>query len=348
MQKADINKAAAVRKKIEGLNKPLDDHVTIVEVSPRDGFSPLLGGRATPKKTAFIHRLAETGLKKIECVAFVHPRIVPENADAEKVMEKIKKKPGVSYIGLVQTEVGCRRALATAVDEILIQVATSDTFLKAFSGRTLKEAINNTLPVFFEAIKESGRTIRIYIATAFGCLYEGKIPINHVVQLVLKLAHMGADEIILVDSAGLATPKAVKELMTLLTGFSLKARLGVHFHNTRGMGLADCLAAYEAGIRLFDASLGGMSRTPYATKELPLGYWNVPTEELVYMFEEMGIKTHINLERLLECVKFAEKQVRMELPGHLLRASLSARLTQLPQQSPKKGIAHGNYRRPGV
>lgn len=304
----------------------MEDWITIVEVSPRDGFSPLLGGRATQKKTIFIQKLADTGLKKIECVAFVHPRIVPENADAEKVMEKLVKKPGVTYVGLIQTEVGCRRALATPTDEILIQLATSEPFLNSFSGRTLKETINNTLPAFFEAIKESGKTIRIYIATAFGCPYIGKIPYDQVVQLVLKLSHMGADEIILVDNAGLATPKDVKELIAIITGLSLKVRLGAHFHNTRGLGLANCLAAYEAGIRIFDTSLGGLSKTPYESKELPLGYWNVPTEELVYMFEEMGIKTNINLDLLLDCVKFAEKQINMELPGHLLRAAISSRL----------------------
>ena len=270
--------------------------------------------------------MSETGLKKIECVAFVHPRIVPENADAEKVMEKIEKKPGITYIGLVQTEVVAARALATPIDEILIQLATSDPFLKSFSGRTLKETINNTLPALFEAIKESGRTIRIYIATVFGCPYIGKIPYDHVVQLVLKMSHMGADEIILADNAGLATPEDVKELIAIITGLSLKIRLGAHFHNTRGLGLANCLAAYEAGIHIFDASLGGLSKTPYESKELPLGYWNVPTEELIYMFEEMGIKTDINLDLLLDCVKFAEKQIKMELPGHLLRAAISSRL----------------------
>ncbi|MBI5606623.1 MAG: hydroxymethylglutaryl-CoA lyase [Deltaproteobacteria bacterium] len=311
----------------------MDDQITIVEVSPRDGLSPILGGKATRKKISFINQLAKTGLKKIECVAFVHPRIVPENADAEKVMEKIEKKPGVTYVGLIQTEVGCRRALATSIDEILIQLATSDTFLKSFSGRTLKEIINNTLPAFFEAVKGSGKTIRIYIATAFGCPYIGKIPYDHVVQLVLKLSHMGTDEIILLDNAGLATPRDVKELIAIITGLSLKIRLGAHFHNTRGMGLANCLAAYEAGIRIFDASLGGMSKTPYESKELPLGYWNVPTEELVYMFEAMGVKTNINLDRLLDCVKFAEKQIKMELPGHLLRATIGSRLYKGAQKS---------------
>jgi hydroxymethylglutaryl-CoA lyase len=322
----------------------LNDPITIVEVSPRDGFSPLLGGRATQKKVAYVHRLVESGLRKIECVAFVHPRIVPENADAEKVMDKIKKKPGVTYIGLVQTEVGCRRALATPVDEILIQLATSDAFFRSFSGRDLKETVNHTLPDFFEMIRESGRTIRIYVATAFGCPYLGRIPYDQVVQLVLTLSHLGADEITLVDNAGLATPKDVKELLDILARLSLKIRIGAHFHNTRGLGLANCLAAYEAGIRIFDTSLGGLSTTPYESKALPLGYWNVPTEELVYMFEGMGIKTQVDLDRLLDCIIFAEKQINMELPGHLLRVTLNARLYQHFPRSPKpKRIFYGDH-----
>ena len=299
----------------------MEDKVTIVETSPRDGLPILPGGKSAKSKIFFINRLVETGFKKIECVAFIHPRDIPENADAEKVVAGITKKAGVSYAGLIQTEVGCRRALSTDIDEIVTIVAASDEYNRAFRGSTLRQTLNSTLPFIFDAVKSSGKATRIYVATAFGCPYSGEVPYTDVVNLILKLAHMGANEVVLVDSGGLANPRKVRELVEMCIGLQLTIPLAVHFNNNRGMGMANYLSAYDAGARIFDASLGGLSKTPFASAKLPLGYWNIPTEDLVYMLETMGIKTNIDLNRLLDCVKLAEVYARKALPGHMLRAT---------------------------
>lgn len=309
----------------------MEDTVTIVETSPRDGLPILPGGKSAKNKIFFINQLVDAGFRKIECVAFIHPRDIPENADAEKVVAGIRKKAGVSYAGLIQTEVGCRRALSTDIDEIVTIVAASDEYNRAFRGSTLRQTMNSTLPFIFDAAKSSRKTTRIYVATAFGCPYSGEVPYTDVVHLVLKLAHMGANEIVLVDSGGLSNPKKARELVEMCIGLQLPIPLAVHFNNNRGMGMANYLAAYEAGARIFDASLGGLSKSPFASAQLPLGYWNVPTEDLVYMLEGMGIPTNIDLNRLLDCVALAETYARKALPGHILRATEAAQAYKTSQ-----------------
>ncbi len=160
--------------------------------------------------------------------------------------------------------------------------------------------------------------------TAFGCPYTGKISIEDIVQLLLKLSYMGASEVVLVDSTGMANPRSVQSTLRILLDLQLDINLAVHFHNTRGAAIANCVAAYDAGIRIFDTSLGGMSATPYGVSELDIGCWNVPTEDLVHLFEEMGVKTGVDLEKLLDCVRLAEQMAGMHLPGHLLRAGRSS------------------------
>jgi hydroxymethylglutaryl-CoA lyase len=311
-------------------NLKKDEKVTIVEISPRDGLPDVCKGLSTADKVMFINKLSQTGFKKIECASFLHPRLLPLYSDAERVVGGIKKQSGVTYVGLVPNEIGCRRALITQIDEILMLVAASDVFNRVTIGRTLRETMNKTLPTIFEATGKSGKSIRIYILTAFGCPYTGVIPPDEVRELVLKLSYLGATEITLVDSTGMANPRKVKSLIKSILDLNLDIKLAVHFHNTRGAAIANCVAAYEAGIRIFDTSLGGMSGTPYGSMELDLGYWNVPTEDLVNLFEEMGIKTGIDFDRLLECVKIAEKFVGEQLPGHLLRANPNWVLAQAP------------------
>lgn len=307
-----------------------DNKVTIVEISPRDGLPAVCNSLSTDDEVMFINKLSQAGFKKIECASFLHPRLLPANYDAEKVVDGIKKQTGVTYVGLVPNEIGCRRALITQIDEILMLVAASDAFNKVTMGRTLRETINKTLPAIFEATAKSSKSVRIYILTAFGCPYTGVISPDEILQLVLKLSYMGATEISLVDSTGMANPKKVKSLIKSIFDLNLNINLAVHFHNTRGTAIANCVAAYEAGVRIFDTSLGGMSGTPYGSMELDLGYWNVPTEDLVYLFEQMGIKTGVDFNLLLECVNMAEKFAGFPLPGHLLRANPNFSETKVP------------------
>lgn len=308
-----------------------DDQVTIVEVSPRDGLPEVCDGLSTADKIKYINKLSETGLRKIECASFTHPRLFPASYDAEKLIEGISKKPDVTYVGLVPNEIGYHRAVITQIDEILILLSASNTFNKLNLCRTLKESLNKMLPAILDAAVKNSRSVRVYIMTAFGCPYTGRISSEDIAQLLLKLSYMGASEIVLVDSTGMANPKNVKSTIRTLLDLQLNINLAVHFHNTRGAAIANCVAAYEAGVRIFDTSLGGMSATPYGLSELDIGYWNVPTEDLVHLFEEMGIKTGIDLEKLLDCVRLAEKMAGIPLPGHLLRAGKASQIAKIPQ-----------------
>lgn len=309
-----------------------NNKVTIVEISPRDGLPALGKSLSTEDEVLFINKLSKAGFKKIECASFLHPRLLPANYNAEKIVEGIKKQPGVTYVGVVPNEIGCRRALFTEVDEIMMLVAASDVFNKVTMGRTLKETLNKTLPAIFDVTAKSGRSIRIYILTAFGCPYTGLIAPEEIVQLILKLSYMGAKEISLVDSTGMADPRKIKTLIKKIFDLKLDIKLAVHFHNTRGTAITNCVAAYEAGVRIFDTSLGGLSGTPYGSRELDLGYWNVPTEDLIYLFEQMGIKTGIDKNLILECVAMAEKFAGFPLPGHLLRANPAKSAEEMPEQ----------------
>lgn len=315
-----------------------EETVIIVEVSPRDGLPVVCGGASVEEKVNYINLLTQAGIKHVESVAFTHPRLIPETADAEEVMAKISKKAGVTYIGLVPNEIGCRRALISDVDDILTLVAASDTFNQLSVGRSRRETIHKILPAIFEVTQKHKKGIRSYLMTAFGCPYEGEISPEEVIQLFLTLSYMGANEIVLVDSTGMANPKQVKELIKKLLALDGGANLGVHFHNTRGCAIANCLAAYEVGVRTFYTSIGGMSGTPYGAMELAFGYWNVPTEDLVHLFEVMGISTGIDLEQLLKCVEKAESIAGKPLPGHILRAGPAWKKVGLPTNL--EGIAY--------
>ena len=304
--------------------------VTIVDTSPRDGPVAIPEIR-TAEKVALAKRLMQSGLTKIDCVAFTHPRIRPEFADAEEVIDALDKKPEVTIIGLAPNEIACRRALNTKVDEIGTLVAASESFNRAVMGISIKETLFKTLPAIFQACFEKGKTIRVYLLAAFCCQYEGRVPIKDLVELVTKLAFMGVNEISLVDSPGMVNPKQVKETIAALIDLDLDANLAVHFHNTRGLGLVNCLAAYEAGIRIFDTAIGGLSGAPFGAPKMEVGSWNIPTEDLVYLFQEIGVNTGISLDAIVNAVKFAQKLAGRELSGHVLNAREAFEISNFPE-----------------
>jgi hydroxymethylglutaryl-CoA lyase len=304
--------------------------VTIVDTSPRDGPVAIPEIR-TSEKIALAKSLMQSGLTKIDCVAFTHPRIRPENADAEEVINALDKKPEVTIIGLAPNEIACRRALNTNVDEIGTLVAASESFNRSVLGISIKETLFKILPAIFQACLEKGKTIRVYLLAAFYCQYEGRVSIKDIVELTSKLAFMGVNEISLVDTPGMANPKQVKETIAALIDLGLDANLAVHFHNTRGLGLVNCLAAYEAGIRIFDTAIGGLSGPPFGAPKMEVGSWNIPTEDLVYLFQEIGINTGISLDAIVNTVKFAQKLARRELSGHVLNARTAFEVSNFPE-----------------
>jgi len=293
--------------------------VTIVDTSPRDGPVGLPKIR-THEKVALANSLMESGVTKIDCVGFTHPRIRPEYADAEKVINSIDKRPGVTIIGMAPNEIACRRALNTGVDEIGVLVSLSETFNRSVLGTSVKKTLFKTIPAIIQPCIEEGKTIRAFLLSAFWCQFEGRMEINSIVELVSKLSFLGVNEISLVDTPGLANPWQVKKTIGALLELGLETNFAVHFHNTRGMGLTNCLSAYEAGIRIFDTAIGGLSGTPYGAPTMEVGCWNVPTEDLVYMFDQIGVNTGIDIDAIAESVKLAQKIAGRELPGHLLKA----------------------------
>ena len=304
--------------------------VTIVDTSPRDGPVAIPEIR-TPEKIALAKSLIQSGLTKIDCVAFTHPRIRPEYADAEEVINALDKKPGVTIIGLAPNEIACRRALNTNVDEIGTLVAASESFNRSVLGISIKETLFKILPAIFQACLEKGKTIRVYLLAAFCCQYEGRVSIKDIVELTSKLAFMGVNEISLVDTPGMANPKQVKETIAALIDLDLDANLAVHFHNTRGLGLVNCLTAYEEGIRIFDTAIGGLSGPPFGAPKMKVGSWNIPTEDLVYLFQEIGVNTGIRLDAIANAVKLAQKLARRELSGHVLNARTAFEVSNFPE-----------------
>jgi hydroxymethylglutaryl-CoA lyase len=304
--------------------------VTIVDTSPRDGPVALPNIR-TPEKVALANRLMQSGVSKIDCVAFTHPRIKPEYADAEEVISALDRKTDVTIIGLAPNEIACRRALSTNIDEIGTLIAASESFNRAVLGISIRETLFKTLPAIFQACREKRKTIRVYLLAAFYCQYEGRIQIKDIVELASKLAFMGVNEISLVDTPGMANPKQVKETIAALQDLNLGANLAVHFHNTRGLGLVNCQAAYEAGICIFDTAIGGLTGAPFGAPKMDLGAWNVPTEDLVYLFQEIGVNTGINLDAIVESVKLAQKIAGRDLAGHFLKARNAFEISNFPE-----------------
>lgn len=293
--------------------------ITIVDTSPRDGPVGLPKIR-TAEKIALANSLMESGVTKIDCVGFTHPRIRPEYADAEKVVNSIDKRPGVTIIGMAPNEIACRRALDTNVDEIGVLIAASESFNMALLGISIKKALFKTIPAIIQASKERGKTVRAFLTSAFWCQFEGKVPLTALMELASKLSFLGVNEISLVDTPGMVNPRQTKETISALQELKLEANLAVHFHNTTGLGLVNCLAAYEAGIRTFDTAICGLSGTPYGAPTMEVGSWNVATEDLVYMFEQIGVNTGIDIDAIVETAKLAQKIAGSELSGHLVQA----------------------------
>lgn len=302
---------------------PNDRSVTIVECGPRDGLSALASQVATADKAKFIQCLADAGLRKLDCVSFHHPRLNPKHADAEQVMALVTKKPRTLYLGLVPDEIGCRRALTTAIDGVVTLIAVSEIFQHKMLGESIKERLNKTLPTIFESARNGGKRINVYIQTAFGCPFSGSVQMNQVIDMTSRLAYLGAHRISFVDNPGMASPRQVKALMTEIVQMGLNAELSVHFHDIRGMALANCIAAYEVGIRSFDTAVGGLSRALIGSHTTEIGQSNVPTEDLANAFESMGIGTGIDMDALLRAVEMAERLAGGPLPGHILRAGMS-------------------------
>jgi len=293
----------------------LPKSVTIVEVGPRDGLQNETRFVPTEQKIELIERLSETGLKRIEITSFVHPKAIPQLQDSEEVVKRARGRPNVIYSTPVPNEKGFERALGSGVKEIALFVSASETHNQKNVKMSVAESIRGFRNIAERALA-NGVRMRGYVVTAFGCPYEGRVPPEKVEFIVQEYKALGVHEVALGDTTGMANPLQVSKMVKRIKPRLGPMELALHFHDTRGAALANVLAALEEGVTVFDGSVGGMGGCPYA----PGASGNVATEDLVNMLEEMGVETGIDLQKLIDCAKYAREIIQRDLPSHLLSA----------------------------
>jgi hydroxymethylglutaryl-CoA lyase len=298
----------------------LPGRVTIVEVGPRDGLQNEPGTVPTDVKVAFIDRLARAGLPVVEATSFVSPRWVPQLADAAEVLAGIDRVEGVRYPVLVPNERGLERALACEVEEVAVFAAASEAFSRRNLGRSIAESIEMFRPVVTRATG-AGLRVRGYVSMVCGCPDQGAVPVDDVRRVTVDLLELGCAEISLGDTIGVGTAAQVHDLVTRLAADVDVARLAVHMHDTYGQGLANTLAAFQAGVTVADASAGGLGGCPYA----PGAKGNLATEDLVYALEGCGVHTGVDLDALVDTTAWMARQLGRPPMSRVAEAVLAKR-----------------------
>ncbi|MFB7866937.1 MULTISPECIES: hydroxymethylglutaryl-CoA lyase [unclassified Streptomyces] len=293
----------------------LPTRVRIHEVGPRDGLQNEKTAVPTDVKAEFIRRLAAAGLSTVEATSFVHPKWVPQLADAEELFPRVSGLP-VRLPVLVPNERGLDRALDLGAREVAVFASATESFARANLNRTVDEALAMFRPVVTRAI-EAGLTVRGYLSMCFGDPWEGAVPIEQVVRVTKALADMGCDELSLGDTIGVATPGHVQALLTALGEAGVPtSRLAVHFHDTYGQALSNTLAALRHGVTTVDASAGGLGGCPYAKSATG----NLATEDLVWMLQGLGIETGVDLAALTATSGWMADQLGRPSPSRTVRA----------------------------
>jgi hydroxymethylglutaryl-CoA lyase len=292
----------------------LPSRISVREVGPRDGLQNEDPVPATAK-IALIDQLATTGVSRIEAVSFVRAEAIPQMADADEVWAAVTKDPAIRYSALAPNLRGARRALDAGFTEVEAVVSASDTHNRKNVNRGTAQSLDE-IAIMIDEAHQRGATLQVVVATAWGCPYEGDVPVERVLAVAGRAVADGADAISFGDTTGMATPSRVRDLVGSFRFRHPDVPLNLHFHNTRGTGLANVLAALELGVDDFDASVGGLGGCPYA----PGASGNIATEELVYMVEDMGVGTGVDLAAMIEAAATAERIVGRKLPSQVLRA----------------------------
>jgi len=304
------------------------ESIELVEVGPRDGLQNEPDIIASDTKLELIGRMLDYGARRLEVASFVHPARVPQMADAEAVIAGLPDRPDATYIGLVLNKRGVMRALATkeggpkdgkgrGIDQVGCVVVASDTFGQKNQGQTIAEGIAENRDMIRFA-KAEGLRAQVTISAAFGCPFEGEVKPETVLAIAEELAAEGPEEIALADTIGVGTPAQVSDLfgrLGELLGGHIPMRC--HFHNTRGTGIANAWAAYGAGVRVFDASLGGLGGCPFA----PRATGNIATEDLIYLMDQSGIASGIDLAGAIATNRWFAEKLGRELPSLVARAA---------------------------
>ncbi|MCT1903474.1 hydroxymethylglutaryl-CoA lyase [Oceanobacillus sojae] len=288
----------------------LPSNVYLKEVGPRDGLQNEKQWISTDDKVAWINMLSKTGVSEIEYSSFVHPKMIPALKDAREVGKRIIRKSGVTYSALVPNMKGLEYALEAGIDGASVFMSASETH----NRKNINKSISETYPVLTEVIKaakNAGKIVTGYVSTVFDCPYEGRIAVDNVLQVCDQLIDSGVDYLSLGDTIGTAVPTQVEKLLEGLFPYFPKDKLILHFHDTRGMAIANIMTALHMGITRFDSTVGGLGGCPYA----PGAAGNVATNDVLYLLNGLGIETGINEKRIQEASIYIQNKLGKTLPS---------------------------------
>lgn len=309
-----------------------EKEVIIAEVCPRDGFQSLPEAVPTEEKVEIINRIFECGFKQVEVTSFVHPKAIPQMKDADEVLEKINRPEGVILRALVPNLRGLERAIAARVDKVKLMLSATDSHSLNNANAKTFEAMAGFEPLVKRAegtdVKVSGS-----ISVAFGCPYEGVVTLDRHIDICKRYEQLGITDISLADTTGMANPVSIKRVIQGLREQFPSFKFSLHLHNTRGMAFANAVAGYEEGIVDFDSSVAGLGGCPYA----PNASGNIATEDLVHGFEEMGIKTNIDIDKVLDLAKDLRERFPEQVDSFLLKAGKNSDLHIAPKGQKKLG-----------
>ena len=300
--------------------------VEVNEVGPRDGFQAEEEFIPTGRKVEVVDALSRTGVAAIQVTSVVHPKAVPQLADAEAVMARIERAPGVRYTVLVPNLHGAERAVPMNADGWELMLSVTDSYSRSNANRSTDEALKGMEPVVALA-RENGVEVSGSLATALGCPFEGRVPFERVLYVAEAYRAMKVMRISVADTVGVADPRLVFDTMSRLKERLPDVRLGLHLHNTRGMALANVLAALQAGVTQFDSSVGGLGGCPFA----PGATGNISTEDLVHMLDLMGVRSGVDLDSMLAVAREVSEVVRHPLESAVARAGKASDLHEAPQ-----------------
>jgi hydroxymethylglutaryl-CoA lyase len=303
----------------------LPKRVEIIEVGPRDGFQILPGFIETSLKIAVIRSLIDAGIRRMEVTSFAHPKAVPQMRDAGEVMRAVRDTRWECF-AMVPNVIGAERALEAGARMLNLVVSASESHNLSNVRRSIDSSLDG-FPAVLELAERGGASVRASIATVFGCPFEGAVPVENVLRVGRRLVDMGCVELNLCDTTGMANPRQVARVARRVNEEFSDTCIAMHFHNTRGAGMANLLAALQNGITSFETSFGGLGGCPFA----PGAAGNVCTEDAANLLHEMQISTSIDLPRLLDAVRQAERALGVEFPGQVIRAGQTCELHTPPE-----------------
>ncbi len=302
--------------------------VSIIEVGPRDGLQSEPEVLSTEAKLTFINKAIDAGIRRMEVTSFVHPKRVPQMADAEDVVRGLPKRDDFTAIGLVLNKRGFERARDVHIDEIGMAVIASETYNQRNNGTSTQGSIDAWLEMAAEARKE-GMRANVMVSSAFGCPFEGEVKLQHVLDIVKKILEGEPVELGFADSIGVGVPPQVTEMIGAVREIAPDMPLRFHFHNTRNTGIANAMAAVQAGVDSLDASIAGIGGCPFA----PAATGNIPTDDLLYMLDRSGVETGVALDKIIEISHWLEEQLGRPTPAMLPKAGIFPQVAEQYQEA---------------